>query len=74
MVVSTKRIKEVVLDYCTVLKNNEPKVDFKEEIEIMELLHDARISEVKTETKDTIVPYGSYQKVIDKIKKGKKRT
>ena len=61
LVVSTKKIKEVVLDYCTeVLKNNQPKVEFKDEIDLMELLHDTRMAEIKTETKATIVPFGSF--------------
>ena len=43
IIVSTERIKEVTLDYCTnVLTNNEPKEDFKKEIELKELMHFAK--------------------------------
>jgi hypothetical protein len=43
IVVSTQGIKEVVLDYFTdVLKNNDPTDEFKDEIDLKELIHDMR--------------------------------
>ena len=60
-----------MLDYCTeVLKNNVPKDNFKDEINLKELLHDIRmdnkaVSNVSEET---------FKKVMEKIKKGKKKT
>ena len=63
----------IALDYCTeVLSNNVPKDDFKEEIQLKELLHDIRMD--NKAASNVSISEETYQKVLEKIKKGKKKT
>ena len=73
VVVSTKEIKNVVLNYCTdVLLNNVPKDNFKDEINLKEMLHDIRM---KNKTESSInISEETFKKVLEKNKKGKKKT
>ena len=73
IVVSTKEIKKVVLDYCAdVLGNNEPKEAFKDEIALKELLHDMRMEDKSDQSNK--ISEDTFKKVLDKNKRGNKRT
>ena len=72
-IVSTQGIKDVVLDYCTdVLRNNEPKEEFKEELKVKELILDVRFASKLG--KGPMIPHESLKKNSSKIRKGKKKT
>ena len=73
VVVSTKEVKNIVLDYCSeVLKNNVPKDNFKDEINLKELLHDIRMD--NKAASNVSISEETFKKVMEKIKKGKKKT
>jgi hypothetical protein len=68
IVVSTQAIKSVVLDYCTdVLRNNEPKDEFENEIKVKELIHDMRSRDKSVG--GSMIQYESFEKVLGKIDK-----
>jgi hypothetical protein len=73
VVVSTREVKEIVLEYCSnVLENNEPKDSFKEEIALKEMLHDIRVN--NNAASSIKISEETFNKVMEKTRKGKKKT
>ena len=74
LVVSANEIKEVVLSHCkSVLKYNEPDIEYAKEIAAKDKLHDLRMNNSAIVLGDFKIGKGLFDKVINKYKKSGKK-